>query len=221
MTLVLPSYPETPDVVVRLELRSPVPATFPGSRLLRHLPNNCVERYSICSESKRAPLSQITGNGTIRPVGSAFEIRFDRWYPQPIGEVWDAIATPEGLAHWLADARLDPLPGGVIELDFGDDAGGAMRGAVARYQRPRVLQYSWSMADEPDAVVRWELPTLDEGTALSLTVTPSGEADDSGMLLAKWHLRLDSLAAYLDGEEYVRDASSLDLLLDHYRESGA
>jgi len=167
------------------------------------------------------PLSQISGDGTIRTVGSAFEIRFDRWYPQPTGEVWDAIATAEGLAHWLADARLDPMPGGVIELDFGDDDGGSMRGAVARIQRPRVLQYSWSMADEPDAVVRWELPTLDEGTALSLTLTLSGEAEDSALLLAKWHTRLDALAAYLDGEEFVRDEASLDHLLDHYRESGA
>jgi uncharacterized protein YndB with AHSA1/START domain len=167
-------------------------------------------------------VSQITGDGIIRAIGSAFEIRFDRWYPQSTGEVWEAIATAEGIAHWFADARLDPLPGGVIELDFGEDAGGTMRGAVARYQRPRLLQYSWSMLDdEPDAVVRWELPTLDEGTALSLTVTLGGEAQDFAILLAKWHARLDALAAYLDDEEYVRDDSSLALLLDHYRESGA
>jgi len=166
-------------------------------------------------------VSQITGDGTIRAIGNAFEIRFDRWYPQTTGEVWDAIATAEGLAHWLADARLDPLPGGVIELDFGDDGGGTMQGAVARIQRPRVLQYSWSMVDEPDAVVRWELPTLDEGTALSLTLTLSGEAEESTTLLAKWHARLDALAAYLDGEGFVRDGSSLELLLNHYRQLGA
>ena len=165
-------------------------------------------------------MSQLSGDGTIRKMGSVFEIRFDRWYPQQTAVVWDAIGTAEGLAHWLADARLDPLPGGVIELDFGDDAGGAMRGAVARYQRLRVLQYSWAMADEPDAVVRWELPTLDEGTALSLTLTLSGEAEDSSMLLAKWHMRLDALAAYLDGEELVIDDLSLEFLLDHYREAG-
>jgi uncharacterized protein YndB with AHSA1/START domain len=154
-------------------------------------------------------------------MGNAFEIRFERWYPQPTSVVWDAIATAEGIAHWLADARLDPLPGGVIELDFGDDAGGTMRGAVARYQRPRVLQYSWSMAAEEDAVVRWELPTLDDGSALSFTLTLSGEDVDPVIALAKWHMRLDALAAYLEGEEPLRDDSSLEILLDHYRESGA
>lgn len=35
-------------------------------------------------------------------------------------EVWQAIATGEGISRWLAPTRLDPRVGGELAIDFGD-----------------------------------------------------------------------------------------------------
>jgi hypothetical protein len=61
-----------------------------------------------------------------------------------------------------------------------------------------LLTYSWSSGDEPERLLRWELDTADEGTALTLTVRlPAGE--DIAKACAGFEAHLDMLAAALEG----------------------
>lgn len=79
------------------------------------------------------------------------EHRMDRSYriaaaPQ---EVWDAIATADGLSAWMVPTRLDPQVGGEVRFDFGDLVS---TGVVTAYAATERFAYEepWPIsADEP------------------------------------------------------------------------
>jgi uncharacterized protein YndB with AHSA1/START domain len=73
-------------------------------------------------------------------------------------EVWEAIATSEGISSWMAPTRLDPRVGGEVSFDFGDLAS---TGVVTRCTPPARFAYEepWPLADRPEDVdpdmARW------------------------------------------------------------------
>lgn len=68
-------------------------------------------------------------------------------------EVWDAIATAEGMSAWMVPTRLDPRAGGEVTFDLG---GHRSAGVVTDYTPNRRIAYEepWPMTDEMRAWVK-------------------------------------------------------------------
>ena len=72
-------------------------------------------------------------------------------------QVWDAIATADGLSAWMVPTRLDPLIGGEVSFDFG---GFRSTGVVTDYRTNERFAYEepWPIAAGepiPDDMVEW------------------------------------------------------------------
>jgi uncharacterized protein YndB with AHSA1/START domain len=73
-------------------------------------------------------------------------------------EVWEAIATAEGISSWMAPTRLDPRVGGEVSFDLGDLTS---TGVVTDYTPPVRFAYEepWPIAERPEDVdpvmARW------------------------------------------------------------------
>jgi uncharacterized protein YndB with AHSA1/START domain len=63
-------------------------------------------------------------------------------------QVWDAIATTDGIATWMAPARLDPRVGGEVSFDLD---GFISTGVVTGYSPNHRFAYEepWPIADNP------------------------------------------------------------------------
>jgi uncharacterized protein YndB with AHSA1/START domain len=61
-------------------------------------------------------------------------------------QVWDAIATAEGISAWMVPTRLDPQVGGAVSFDIGSFWS---HGIVTDYARPSRFAYAepWPVAD--------------------------------------------------------------------------
>jgi uncharacterized protein YndB with AHSA1/START domain len=60
-------------------------------------------------------------------------------------QVWDAIATADGISTWMVPTRLDPQIGGAVSFDVGFWS----HGIVTDYAPPRRFAYAepWPLAD--------------------------------------------------------------------------
>lgn len=66
-------------------------------------------------------------------------------------QVWDAIATADGIAAWMVPTTLDPQIGGAVSFDLG---GFTSTGVVTDYSPNRRFAYEepWPIADRADAI---------------------------------------------------------------------
>jgi uncharacterized protein YndB with AHSA1/START domain len=66
-------------------------------------------------------------------------------------QVWNAIATADGIAAWMVPTRLDPQIGGEVSFDLGDFTS---TGVVTDYAPNHRFAYEepWPIADQPDAI---------------------------------------------------------------------
>ncbi len=66
-------------------------------------------------------------------------------------EVWNAIATADGISAWMVPTRLDPQIGGEVSFDLG---GFWLTGVVTDYTPNRRFAYEepWPIADHADAI---------------------------------------------------------------------
>lgn len=81
-------------------------------------------------------------------------------------EVWDAIATADGIAAWMVPTKLDPRIGGEVAFDLGDFWS---KGIVTDYSPTRRFAYEepWPIAAGapiPDSMVDW-FDTIDTSTS--------------------------------------------------------
>jgi uncharacterized protein YndB with AHSA1/START domain len=156
-----------------------------------------------------------TGFGRVNRTDIGVSVEFERVLAAEADKVWELLATPEGLQRWLAQATVDLTPGGVVDLDFGDDGIGG--GDVIEVIPGQTLEYRWRFTDEPDSVVRFELETLEPGTTrlrLRHTMLPDAQATGYG---AGWHAHLDQLEACLKGDEPIDWDARFGEVLAHYR----
>ena len=88
------------------------------------------------------------------------EHRMERTYEvaaTPV-QVWDAIATADGISAWMVPTRLDPQIGGEVSFDLG---GFWLSGVVTDYTPNRRFAYEepWPIADRaediPAEMVEW------------------------------------------------------------------
>jgi uncharacterized protein YndB with AHSA1/START domain len=143
--------------------------------------------------------------GTLVDEGDHATLTFRRVYRHAPERVWDAIATPEGLAAWLLarEVSIEPRAGGRIEMVSGP-AGYRSTGAILAWDRPRLLEYEWNVAPVPEmprgerAIFRYELTADGDSTRLLVTYRRITRGTARGFLPGL-HAFLDRLEAQLDG----------------------
>ena len=141
--------------------------------------------------------------GTLVREGEHAIIEFRRTYRHTAQNVWNAIATPEGLAGWLmaTKALIEPRVGGRIEMVSGPSAFHSI-GAILAWEPPRLLEYEWNVAPVAEmphgerAIFRYELTADDEVTHLLVTYRRITHHTASGFLPGL-HAFLDRLEAQL------------------------
>ena len=135
-------------------------------------------------------------SGVIQRIDRGFEGRLQRVYPHAPEKVWAMLTVPAEFAKWIAPGTMELRQGGRVHIDFAD-SGTVIDSNLTAYEPQRVLEYSWSSADEPERPLRWELAAEGEGTRLTLTVfTPEGE--DAAKACAGFEGHLDMLAGALE-----------------------
>lgn len=81
------------------------------------------------------------------------EHRAERTYEVPATpeQVWQAIATAEGISAWMLPTRLDPQVGGEVSFDLD---GHPMTGVVTGYSPPRRFAYEepWPLGERVEDV---------------------------------------------------------------------
>jgi uncharacterized protein YndB with AHSA1/START domain len=142
--------------------------------------------------------------GQLVADGGTATLTFERTYAHRIEHVWEAIATPEGLAGWLmcSDARIDGRVGGTIEMVSGPPRYRST-GKILVWDPPRVLEYEWNVAPVPEmpagehAIFRYELTARGGSTQLTVTYRRITTSTARGFLPGL-HAFLDRLEAQLE-----------------------
>jgi uncharacterized protein YndB with AHSA1/START domain len=132
--------------------------------------------------------------GALRRDGERVAVRFERWYPAAVDEMWAALTEPERLRRWLADVLDGAVePGGAFTFRWSGDDAQTARCAVRVFDPPRTLEIDWGFAGEPASVLRIDLAPADGGTRLLLDhrLLPTDQAAGYG---AGWHAHLAALA---------------------------
>jgi uncharacterized protein YndB with AHSA1/START domain len=144
------------------------------------------------------------------------EYRMERVYEVAASpeQVWDAIATADGIAAWMVPTRLEPRIGGEVSFDLGDFTS---TGVVTDYTPNRRFAYEepWPVADHmPTAHHDLSLITpiateflIESASGGSCVIRVVSSAYGSGAdwekeffdeMVEGWILMLDNLAAHLD-----------------------
>jgi uncharacterized protein YndB with AHSA1/START domain len=137
--------------------------------------------------------------GTVREIDGKYVLRFERRLNHPVGEVWAALTEPDRLAEWLAEADLDLVEGGRVELRWQntDEHGNTAvaRGTISRLEPPRLLEIDTDI----HGLLRWELREEHYGCKLTFTNATPAPKNMHAIVLAGWHIHLDHLADALAG----------------------
>jgi uncharacterized protein YndB with AHSA1/START domain len=147
-------------------------------------------------------------------------VRFERTFPHPVGQVWDAITSPARLGLWFPTAvEFDELrPGAAIAFRFADDAYPPMSGAFREVTPPRRLSFTWG-----DDVLVFELAEREGGTACRLSFDVVLDvADKAARDAAGWDDCLDMLGVAAAGQAPERPgrSESWQTRYDEYRRRG-
>lgn len=144
-----------------------------------------------------------SSTGTVTLEANHANLTFERILRHPPAAVWEAITRPEELASWyLAKATIDGRRGGTVDLHTGPSQF-HVTGRILVWDPPRTFEHEWRVAPRPElpegeeAVIRWELEPVPEGTRLTLTHRRLTRATALGFAPGT-HALLDRLEAYLD-----------------------
>jgi len=143
--------------------------------------------------------------GTLVDDGDYATLVFQRAYRHTPEQVWDAIATPEGLREWLmcTHAVIEGRVGGRIDLVSGPP-GYHSTGKIIAWDPPRLLEYEWNVEPVPEmprgerAIFRYELTPDGDSTHVLVTYRRITRQTARGFLPGL-HTILDRLEAQLDG----------------------
>jgi uncharacterized protein YndB with AHSA1/START domain len=136
------------------------------------------------------------------PAGEARVVTLRRTYDAPIGEVWDALTTPERINRWFLPISGDFRLGGTYQFE------GNAGGTVVACERPNRLKVTWLFgegADPEASFVELRLsPAGDDATAFVLehtAVVPDEMWSEygPGAVGAGWDGGVLGLALHLEG----------------------
>jgi uncharacterized protein YndB with AHSA1/START domain len=141
-----------------------------------------------------------SGSGAVREVADGYELRFERFYEQPIDTMWELISTPDGVEAWLGVADIDLRVGGQFRLL--EVGGQGIAGVILALEPPHVLEYSWDSAQWTGGNVRFELSEEPSGTRLIFTHVHPFKSWELFRYksLAGWHTLLDLLTLAAEGK---------------------
>jgi uncharacterized protein YndB with AHSA1/START domain len=125
-------------------------------------------------------------------------LRFERRLAHPVERVWRAIAEPDEIVKWLAEAELEPREGGKVVLRWLNmpEENAVALGTVKAFDPPRTLELDTDI----HGVLRFELTEDDGGCRLTFTASyPALDDENRLSVLAGWHIHLDHLADALAG----------------------
>ncbi|HTB59549.1 MAG TPA: SRPBCC domain-containing protein [Polyangia bacterium] len=145
-------------------------------------------------------------NGRLADDGSdGATLTFERSYRHTPRQVWDAIATPEGLRGWLmcTEAVIEGHVGGRFDLISGPP-GYHSTGKILAWEPPRLLEYEWNVEPVPEmprgerAIFRYQLTPQGDATHVLVTYRRISMQTARGFLPGL-HAFLDRLEAQLEG----------------------
>ena len=124
-------------------------------------------------------------------------------------QVWDAIASADGISAWMLQTELDPREGGAVRFDMGPD--GASEGTVTAFEPTRRIVYEedWATlvghagADVTPLVTEFLVEAQSGGTCVVRVVTSAygtgadWEHEFWGEMETGWAPMLDRLRIYL------------------------
>ena len=159
-------------------------------------------------------------DGEIQHVGDHVVLRFERSYPNPIEDVWDALTNPERIAQWWlpfdAEITVDLVAGGTYELRGKGEGMPTLSWKILRVEAPHIFEHTHV---EPDVVIKWELAEHEEGCALVFTQTvPDRPRFIQNNFVVGTHTSLDRLGSLLEGTPIGWD---WDAMAEHQRRYAA
>jgi uncharacterized protein YndB with AHSA1/START domain len=145
-------------------------------------------------------MDRIAETGTWRRIEGGWELRFERRLRHSPERVWKALTTPDGLRCWLAEAVIEPVPGGRMDLNFRQPATDDFPDTPdCRRQSNEVLVHRPYTCFEhtfghPESVVSWRLVSDGDGTHLTLIHrVPQAWECDLSRTLSGWHHHMEGL----------------------------
>ncbi|MBV9580686.1 MAG: SRPBCC domain-containing protein [Chloroflexi bacterium] len=116
-------------------------------------------------------------------------------------QVWQAIATGEGITGWFVPATVEERTGGTLELDFGPGMG-TSTGQVSVWEPPTRFVHLGMGAAGNQVAYEWQVEARSGGTCLVRLVTSGflSEADwqaEYDGTAEGWQLFLSNLRLYL------------------------
>lgn len=164
--------------------------------------------------------------GTIREDGDGWIIGFERRLRHSPERVWKALTTPEGLACWLAEADIETVPGGKMELHFRQPDNDFMPDVPEKRRqsnevltvRPYTL-FEHTFGSNPDSIVSWRLEPDGDGTHLILAHrVPSTWESGRKNVLAGWQHHMEGLEDAIKGVRHPWSWDRWFALRDAYAE---
>ncbi|MHA5051887.1 SRPBCC domain-containing protein [Streptomyces sp. SD15] len=118
--------------------------------------------------------------GAVEMRGDMRVLHYLMHFPQPVENVWTALATPEGLRGWLAVAQVfEPRLGGAVTLD------GIGAGRVTAWDVERIAEYTVAERGR----IRFHLePGVPDGSTVRFTHELEAEQEPPG-----WRARFERL----------------------------
>lgn len=134
---------------------------------------------------------------TLLPAGDKPVLRFERFLPRPVEDVWRAVTDPTELRTWFPTRiEIDRWePGEPLVHHFDDPARGPVPGTVLDCQPPRHLSFTWG-----EDTVTFELSPVQGGTAFVLTEQLG--AAKAARNAAGWEVCLERLVTGDVGEDW-------------------
>jgi uncharacterized protein YndB with AHSA1/START domain len=124
-------------------------------------------------------------------------VRFRREFAQPAERVWDAITTPDDLAHWFpSKVRIEPRVGGTIEF-YGDPnmPEASSSGTILVFEPPTRLAYTWHVTE-----LHFTLEATGDGGCVLTLINVLESRDEAARNAAGWTMCLAELGKHVAGQ---------------------
>ena len=135
-------------------------------------------------------------DGQLTEKDGRYELRFVRELSHPLGKVWEAVTSPDGLSAWFPfDVVGERATGASLRFVFREGEGEPFEGSMLEFTPRSAMELGW----EDDETLRLELaPAGDDACVLTL-VNRFDELGKAARDAAGWHACLDALEASLAG----------------------
>ena len=134
---------------------------------------------------------------TLILTGDKPVLRFERFLPRPVEEVWRAVTDPQAMCAWFPTRiEIDRWePGATLTHHFDDPSIGPLPGVVLECSQPHRLVFTWG-----EDTIGFQLSPADGGTTFVLTeeLGPAKAARNA----AGWEVCLERLVTGAVGEDW-------------------